>query len=98
MPKPLFYGGTAFCLFIALSSAAALMQQASGAPFGFVAIHGPTILLTTSAAWAIVVALLAGVGAAAILVRMATLLAAPHLVCPFAALFTVRRGPVPLSS
>lgn len=97
MPKPLFYGGTAFCLFIALSSAAALMHQASGAPFGFVAIHGPTIFLNTSAAWAIVVALLAGIGAAAILVRMAALLAARHLFGAFAALFTVGGAVVSLS-
>jgi hypothetical protein len=97
MPKPLFYGGTAFCLFIALSSAAALMHQVSGAPFGFVAIHGPTLLLTSPAAWAIVVALLAGLGAAAILVRMATLLAARHLFGAFAALFTVGGAVVSLS-
>ncbi len=97
MPKPLFYVGIAFCLFIALTSAAALMQQASGAPFAFVAIHGTTLLLNPSAAWAIVVALLAGVGAAAILVRMATLLAARHLFGAFAALVAVGGAVVSLS-
>jgi hypothetical protein len=97
MPKALFYGGTAFCLFVALTSAAALMQQASGAPFGFVAIHGTTLLMTTPAAWAVVVALLAGLGVAAILVRMATLLAARHLFGAFAALFTVGGAVVSLS-
>jgi hypothetical protein len=97
MPKPLFYAGTAFCLFIALSAAAALLGQTQGAPFGFVAIHGAALLVTTSAAWAVVVALLAGLGAAAILVRMATLLAARHLFAAFAALFTVGGAIVSLS-
>jgi hypothetical protein len=97
MPKPLFYGGTAFCLFIALSSAAALMQQMSGAPFGLVAVRGAALAATSSSAWEIVVALLAGVAAAAILIRMATLLAARHLFAAFAALFTVAAAVVSLS-
>jgi hypothetical protein len=97
MPKPLFYTGTAFCLFIALSAATALLQQTGGAPFGFVAVHGLMLAATSSSAWAIVVALLAGGAAAAILVRMATLLAARHLFAAFAALFTVAAAMVSLS-
>ena len=97
MPKPLFYAGTAFCLFIALSSAAALMEQMSGAPFDFVAVRGAALAATSSSAWAIVVALLAGCAAAAILVRMAALLAARHLFAAFAALFTVAAAVVSLS-
>lgn len=97
MPKPLFYIGTAFCLFIALSSAAALMQQAGGAPFGFVAIHATALLPAPAAGWAVIVALLAGLGAAAILVRMAALLAVRHLFGAFAALFTVGGAVVSLS-
>ena len=97
MPKPLFYSGTAFCLFIALSSTAALLKQAGGVPLGFVAIHGFTLMATPPAAWAVVVALLAGLGAAVILVRMAALLAARHLFAAFAALFTVGGAVLSLS-
>ena len=97
MPKPLFYTGTAFCLFIALASTAALLKQASGVPLGFVAIHGITLMAMPSAGWAVMVALLAGLGAAAILVRMAALLAVRHLFGAFAALFTVGGAVLSLS-
>jgi hypothetical protein len=97
MPKPLFYSGTAFCLFIALSSTAALLKQVAGVPLGFVAIHGLALLAMPSAAWAVVVALLAGLGAAVILVRMATLLAVRHLFGAFAALITVGGAVLSLS-
>lgn len=97
MPKPLFYAGTAFCLFIALSSATALMQQSGGTPAGFVALHGTTITTTSWSAWAIVAALLAGVGAASILVRMSALLAARHLFGAFLALFTAGAAVISLS-
>jgi hypothetical protein len=97
MPKPLFYSGTAFCLFIALSATAALLKQATGVPLGFVAIHGLTLMAMPSAAWAVVVALLAGMGAAVILVRMAALLAVRHLFGAFAALITVAGAVLSLS-
>lgn len=97
MPKPLFYSGAAFCLFIALSSTAALLKQASGVPLGFVAIHGITLMAMPAGAWAVVVALLAGLGAAVVLVRMAALLAARHLFGAFAALCTVGGAVLSLS-
>jgi hypothetical protein len=89
MPKPLFYVGTAFCIFLALSSAASVWQQIEGAPASFIAVHGRSIAGGMAAAWAIVVALLAALAVAAILVRMAALLAARNLFGAFLALFAV---------
>jgi hypothetical protein len=97
MPKALFYIGTAFCLFLALASAAALMLELRG-QVAFVAVHGATISTTTSAAWAIVVALLAGMAAAAILLRMAALLAARNLFGAFLAIFCVGAAIVSLAA
>jgi hypothetical protein len=93
MPKPLFYAGTAFCLFIALSAATAVMQPVSG----FVAVHGSAIATSASAPWVIAAALLAGFGAAAMLIRMAALLAVRHLFGAFVALVTAAGGIVSLS-
>jgi hypothetical protein len=86
MPKFFFYAGTGFCLFIALCAAAALMTQADGGPLTFIAIRGAGVSATNAAAWAIVVALIAGVATSAILVRMAALLAARNV---FGALFAL---------
>jgi hypothetical protein len=97
MPKPLFYLGTAFCLFIALASATAVMQQAGGAAAGFVAVHGSGIAANDATACAVVAALVAGLGVAAILVRMAALLAARHLFGAFLALFTAGGAVLSLS-
>jgi hypothetical protein len=87
MPKSLFYIGTGFCLFLALSAAAAVGQQLEGGALSFAALRGNIILATVPASWAIVVALLAGVAIAAILIRMAALLAARNLFGAFLALF-----------
>src|ERR1043165_4289801 len=84
MPKGLFYTGTAFCLFLALASAAGLTQQLHGQT-AFVAMHGAAISTATSAAWAIVVALIAGMAVAAILLRMVALLADAGVQMHFAA-------------
>jgi len=86
MPKFLFYTGTAFCLFLALSSAAAALRDLqSGAPV-FVAIGGAA---GARAAWAVIVALLAGISAAAIFLRMAALVAARNLFAAFVSVFAV---------
>jgi hypothetical protein len=86
MPKVFFYAGTGFCLFVALCAAAGLMAQMEGTPLAFVAIHGSVVSAKAVAGWAIVVALIAGLAAAAILVRMAALLAARNV---FGALFAM---------
>jgi len=86
MPKFFFYAGTGFCLFVALCAAAGLMSQAEGGPLAFVAVHGAIVSARSAAGWAIVVALIAGIATAAILVRMAALLAARNV---FGALFAL---------
>src|SRR5213080_2914273 len=88
MPKALFYTGTAFCLFLALVAAAGSMQQLRG-QVTLVAVHGGAVATTSAAAWAILVALLAGMATAAIFLRMAALLAARNLFAAFLALFSV---------
>ena len=90
MPKSLFYIGTGFCLFLALSAAAAVGQQleGGGGAISFAAMRGTVILATGPAAWAIIVALLAGLAIASILIRMAALLAARNLFGAFLALFS----------
>jgi len=97
MPKPLFYTGTAFCLFLALASAAGLTQQLRG-QMTFVAVHGANVSTTNLAAWAIVVALLAGMAAAAILLRMAALLAARNLFAAFLGVFCAGAAVVSLAA
>jgi len=89
MPKPLFYVGTAFCLFLAVAAVEGLTQQLHGAPLAFVAVHGNSVSTTLSAALGIVVTLFAGMAAAAILLRMAALLAARNLFAAFLTLFCV---------
>ena len=81
MPKLLFYAGTAFCLFLALTSAGELARELQGGALAFVAVPPGA-----HAAWTIAVALLTGLGIAAIFLRMAALLAARNL---FAALVAV---------
>ena len=86
MPKVLFYAGTAFCLFLALCSAAELVRELDGAAISFAALAVPAAPMTARAGWAIVVAFVAGLSAAAIFIRMAALLAARNL---FGALLAV---------
>ena len=81
MPKVLFYAGTAFCFFLALTSGAEAARELSGGALAFVALPA-----TARASWEIVVALLAGLAIAALFLRMAALLAARNL---FAALMAV---------
>jgi len=89
MPKPLFYIGIVCCVFLAVAAAGSLAQELDGTPVSFIALHGQTIASGSAPAWAIVVALLAAVAVAAILLRMAALLAARNLFGAFLALFSV---------
>jgi hypothetical protein len=89
MPKFLFYVGTGFCLFLALSAAAGFAAQLDGGAMTFVALRGGTVTGSLTAAWSILVALLAGMAVAAILVRMASLLAARNLFGAFVALLSI---------
>lgn len=89
MSKTLFYLGTAFCLFLALTAAAAAAHEVENGSLAFVAMHGSVMPAAARSGWAIVVALMTGVAVAAILVRMATLLAARNLFGGFLALFAI---------
>ena len=81
MPKILFYAGTAFCLFLALTSAAEVARELQGGTLAFVALPD-----SVRAAWSIALALVVGLSIAAMFLRMAALLAARNL---FAALVAV---------
>jgi hypothetical protein len=97
MPKSLFYLGTAFCLFLALTGAATVAQVVDHNTVAFVAVHGSTVPAAARSGWAIVVALLASVAVTAILVRMATLLAARNLFGGFLALLAISAAVISLS-
>jgi len=97
MPKPLFYIGVVCCVFLALSSVASVTQQLQGVPASFVALRGRAMVGGSAAAWAIVMALLAAVAVAAILLRMAALLAARNLFGAFLALSSVAAAVVSLA-
>jgi len=84
MPKGLFYTGTAFCLFLALSSAAEAARELRRGVLAFAGQpEGP------NAVWAIVAALLSGLAIAGLFLRMAALLAARNLFAAFVALLSV---------
>ena len=81
MPKVIFYAGTAFCLFVALTSAGEAARQWQEGTLAFAALPK-----SARGLWAIGVALVAGLANAALFLRMASLLAARNL---FAALVSV---------
>lgn len=81
MPKLLFYAGTAFCLFLALTSAAEVARELQSGTLAFVALPE-----SARGVWAIALALIVGLAIAALFLRMAALLAARNL---FAALMAV---------
>src|SRR5689334_22590076 len=89
MPKFLFYVGTGFCLFLALSAAAGFAAQLDGGGMTFAALRGGAVTESLTAAWSILVALIAGLAVTAILVRMASLLAARNLFGAFVALISI---------
>lgn len=86
MPKFLFYTGTAFCLFLALSSAASAVRDFEDGSSSFIAIGG---IVTIRAAWAILVALFASLAVSSIFLRMAALVAARNLFAAFVAIVAV---------
>jgi len=84
MPKALFYTGTAFCLFLALTSAAEAGRELRHGVLAFAGMpDGPYAM------WAIVAALLSGLAIAGLFLRMAALLAARNLFAAFVALLSV---------
>jgi hypothetical protein len=89
MPKFLFYSGTAFCLFLALTCAAVAVNDAQSGRAAFIALGPAAGPVTARAAWAIVVGLVAAMAAAAIFIRMAALVAARNLFAAFVAIFSV---------
>ncbi|HEV7242752.1 MAG TPA: hypothetical protein VGQ36_26220 [Thermoanaerobaculia bacterium] len=93
MPKLLFYTGTAFCLFLALTSAAEAARQLRDGALSFVALPpGPY------AVWAIVAAFVSGLAIAALFLRMAALLAARNLFAAFVALLSLTAATGALAS
>jgi hypothetical protein len=84
MPKVLFYTGTAFCLFLALTSIGEVALELRGGPLTFVALPA-----TEHAEWAIATTFLAGLAIAALFLRMAALLAARNLFGAFVAVLSV---------
>ncbi|HSP34752.1 MAG TPA: hypothetical protein VLU46_10595, partial [Thermoanaerobaculia bacterium] len=88
MPKFLFYTGTAFCLFLALTSAAESLREVQGTTMAFAAVQ-TSGAFSVRAPWAIVVGFIAGLAVAVIFVRMAALLAARNLFGAFLALFCI---------
>ena len=87
MPKVLFYAGTAFLLFLALTGAAETARQMSSDGIALAALDSDRI--SPRAPWAILVALVAGLAAAAVFLRMAALVAARNLFGAFLAIFSV---------
>jgi len=85
MPKVLFYVGTAFCLFVALSSASEVAREL-GAAGGLTMMIVP---LSRGATWSVAATLAAGLTIAALFLRMAALLAARNLFGALVAVLAV---------
>ncbi|HEX7154155.1 MAG TPA: hypothetical protein VF618_21890 [Thermoanaerobaculia bacterium] len=92
MPKLLFYVGTAFCLFLALTSGAEAFRELETSALAFVGLP-----LSAASPWAIFVALLAGLAIAAIFLRMSALLAARNLFGAFFGIVAVTGGLISLA-
>jgi hypothetical protein len=91
MPKLLFYTGTAFCLFLALTSAGEVARELQG---------GGAALLTaggTRAVWTVLIGLVAGLAVASIFLRMAALLAPRNLFGAFVGVFAIAASLASLS-
>jgi hypothetical protein len=85
MPKVLFYAGTAFCLFLALTSAGEVVREL-GAAGGLTLLAVP---LSEGSTWAMAATLAAGLAIAALFLRMAALLAARNLFGALVAVLSV---------
>lgn len=97
MPRILFYAGTAFCLFVALSGAAELAMEIRSGTMSFAALGGVNRISPRSGL-AIAAALTAGLAASAIFLRMAALLAARNLFAALLAILCVSGAVVSLSA
>lgn len=86
MPRILFYAGTAFCLFVALSSAAEGIRQLAAGGSLVLPLVGPGV---AGSALFVVVSVMAGIAIASIFLRMAALLAPRNLFGAFFAVFSV---------
>lgn len=84
MPRFLFYAGTAFCLFLALTSGAEAVRELQRGSVAFVALPADG-----GALWSIGVALLAGIATSMVFLRMVALLAARNLFAAFVAIVCV---------
>ena len=84
MPRFLFYAGTAFCLFLALTSGAEAVCELQRGSVAFVALPA-----NGGALWSIGVALLAGIATSMVFLRMVALLAARNLFAAFVAIVCV---------
>ena len=89
MPKALFYAGTVFTLFLALTSAAESIRQLQSGAVSFVAFRGISIPAGTAAVWTLVAAGIIAVTVGSILLRMASLLAARNLFAAIVALAAI---------
>lgn len=92
MPKILFYAGTAFCLFLALTSAAEAGRQLTDGTLAFAALPR-----SAASSWAIATALVVGLSIAALFLRMAALLAARNLFAALVAVVSVAGSLMTLS-
>jgi len=91
MPKFLFYAATAFCLFLALTSAGEVARQLGLGDVAFAALpSGPY------ASWAIAAAFVTGLAIAALFLRMAALLAARNLFAAFVGVLSVSGATIAL--
>jgi len=89
MPKALFYVGTVFTLFLALTSAVESARQLQSGAVAFVAFRGTSTPHGTPAVWTLVGAGIIAVTVASILLRMASLLAARNLFASITALAAI---------
>lgn len=96
MSRLLFYAGTVFCLFAGLTSAAEALREFQGGAISFAALTGSG-RSAVGAQWAVLVALIAGLTAATLFLRMAALLAARNLFGSFLALFAVTGSQIALA-
>lgn len=94
MPKVLFYAGTAFCLFLALTSAGEVAREL-GAAGGLTIVIVP---ISQGATWAVGVTLAAGLAIAALFLRMAALLAARNLFGALVAVLSVTSATASLAT
>lgn len=92
MPKFLFYAGTAFCLFLALTSGGGVARALRLGDLSFAALPaGPY------AAWSIAAAFITGLAIAALFLRMAALLAARNLFAAFVGVLSVSGATIALA-